>query len=133
MKVTKRTRLLAMVISLMMIVATFPMGMITVSAEPTATVNPQGQAINSAEEFAAMAADGTYYLAADITLTATYAEAFTGTFDGNGKTITTSVPVFDRIEYASIGNFTVNLSNGCTRISVSIIVFTCNKFTNTIR
>ena len=70
MKATKPTRLLAMIISFMMIVAAIPMGMVTVSAEPTATVNPQGQAINSAEEFAAMTADGTYYLAADITLTA---------------------------------------------------------------
>ena len=118
MKVTKRTRLLAMVISLMLIVATFPMGMITVSAEPTATVNPQGQAINSAEEFAAMAADGTYYLAADITLTATYAAAFTGIFDGNGKTITTSVPVFNRLENATAGNFTVNPVTEGTAISL---------------
>ena len=61
MKVTKRTRLLAMVISLMMIVATFPMGMVTVSAEPTATVNPQGQAISTAKQFADMSDDGTYY------------------------------------------------------------------------
>lgn len=118
MKVTKPTRLLAMVISLMMIVATFPMGMITVSAEPTATVNPQGQAINSAEEFATMAADGTYYLAADITLTATYAAAFTGIFDGNGKTITTSVPVFNRLENATAGNFTVKPVTEGTAISL---------------
>ena len=108
MKATKPTRLLAMIISFMMIVAAIPMGMVTVSAEPTATVNPQGQAINSAEEFAAMTADGTYYLAADITLTATYAEAFKGTFDGNGKTITTNVPVFNRLDNATVGNFTVN-------------------------
>ena len=58
---------------------------------------PEGTAINNAEEFAAMAADGKYYLAADIELNATYLENFTGTLDGNGKTITTSVPVFDQL------------------------------------
>ena len=92
----------------MMIVATFPMGMITVSAEPTATVNPQGQAISSAEQFADMSDDGTYYLAADIELSETYATTFKGTFDGNGRTIKTSVPVFNRLEDATVGNFTVN-------------------------
>ena len=116
MKVTKRTRLLAMVISLMMIVATFPMGMITVSAEPTATVNPQGQAINSAEDFAKMLANGTYYLAEDIELSETYATTFTGTFDGNGKTITTSVPMFKVVESATIQNFTVTGNNPITQV-----------------
>ena len=108
MKTTGKTKILAMVISLMMIVATFPMGMITVSAEPTATVNPQGQAISSAEQFADMSDDGTYYLAADIELSETYATTFKGTFDGNGRTIKTSVPVFNRLEDATVGNFTVN-------------------------
>lgn len=52
---------------------------------------PAGTAINSAADFAAMDAAGTYYLATDITLTEMYAKAnFTGTLDGNGKTITLS-------------------------------------------
>lgn len=57
---------------------------------------PEGTAVSTAAEFAGMAADGTYYLAADITLDATYAANFTGTLDGNGKVITTKVPVFDQ-------------------------------------
>ena len=54
----------------------------------------EGTPINNAEEFAAMTADGTYYLNADITINATYEAPFYGTFDGNGKTVTVSVPMF---------------------------------------
>ena len=54
----------------------------------------EGTPINTAEEFAAMAVDGTYYLNADITLSASYANPFTGTLDGNGKTVTVSAPMF---------------------------------------
>jgi len=59
-----------------------------------ADYKPEGTAINTADDFAKMTADGKYYLAADITIDKTYEASFTGTFDGNGKTITTSVPVF---------------------------------------
>ena len=67
-------------------------------------------AITDAAGFADMEADGNYYLANDITLSATwnanvavsatYDEntAFTGTFDGNGKTITTSAPLFANLQ-----------------------------------
>ena len=65
---------------------------------------PEGTAINSAEEFAAMAADGKYYLAADITITASYATEFTGTFDGNGKTVTVSAPMFANLNGATVKN-----------------------------
>ena len=79
---------------------------------------PEGIAITNAAEFAAMAADGTYYLANDITLDATWnagAEvsstyknntAFTGTLDGNGKTITTSAPLFANLQGA-VKNLTI--------------------------
>ena len=58
----------------------------------------EGTAINSAEDFKNMTADGKYYLAADITVDATYAGEFTGTFDGNGKTVTVSVPMFEKVK-----------------------------------
>ena len=45
-------------------------------------------AINSAEEFAAMNANGKYYLAKDITISAAYTNEFSGSFNGNGKKIT---------------------------------------------
>ena len=68
---------------------------------------PEGTAISSAAEFAAMAADGKYYLANDITLEASYAEAFKGTLDGNGKTVTVSAPMFTAIDGATVKNLTV--------------------------
>jgi hypothetical protein len=63
---------------------------------------PEGTAITDAAGFAAMDPAGKYYLANDITIDTTYAQTFAGTFDGNGKTITTSAPVF-----AVLGNATV--------------------------
>ena len=58
----------------------------------------EGTAINSTEDFKNMTADGKYYLAADITVDATYAGEFTGTLDGNGKTVTVSVPMFEKVK-----------------------------------
>ncbi len=63
-------------------------------------------AITDAAGFAAMTADGNYYLANDITIDASYVEAFAGTFDGNGKTITTSAPLFDTLQ-GTVKNLTV--------------------------
>lgn len=45
------------------------------------------QNIGTAEAFAAMEPGGNYQLTADITVTAPYANDFTGTFDGNGHTV----------------------------------------------
>lgn len=47
-----------------------------------------GTAISSAEAFLAMDPAGTYNLTSNITITESYAQTFTGTFDGNGHTIT---------------------------------------------
>ncbi len=55
---------------------------------------PTGTAITTAAEFAAMKANGKYYLNADIAIDASYASTFTGIFDGNGHTVTVSVPMF---------------------------------------
>ena len=68
---------------------------------------PEGTAITDAAGFAAMDPAGTYYLANDITLDASYAQVFAGTFDGNGKTVTVSAPMFAEIAGATIKNFTV--------------------------
>lgn len=46
------------------------------------------QDIGTAEAFAAMEPGGNYQLTADITVAAPYAKDFTGTFDGNGHTVT---------------------------------------------
>ncbi len=55
---------------------------------------PEGTAITDAAGFLAMDPAGTYYLANDITVTEPYVHDFTGIFDGNGKTVTISVPMF---------------------------------------
>lgn len=47
--------------------------------------------VSSAKEFAEMVASGSYKLTADITVTAPYANDFTGTFDGNGHTVTLNI------------------------------------------
>ena len=56
----KFTKLLAIVIAILMIASVVPMGIYA------ADVAPEGTPITSAEEFAAMKADGNYYLANDI-------------------------------------------------------------------
>lgn len=68
---------------------------------------PAGTAIKTAEEFAAMKADGTYYLDADIKLTSTYVEAFTGTLDGNGHTVTINAPMFAEFN-GTVSNLTID-------------------------
>lgn len=52
-------------------------------------------AISTPEEFGAMTADGSYYLAADISLSAGYPGVFTGSLDGRGHTISSTVPLFE--------------------------------------
>ena len=47
--------------------------------------------VSSAKEFAEMVAGGSYKLTADITVTAPYAYDFSGTFDGNGHTVTLAI------------------------------------------
>lgn len=48
-------------------------------------------AINDADDFRDMVAGGSYKLAADITVTEPYANDFSGTFDGNGHTVTLAI------------------------------------------
>lgn len=99
-------------ISLIMAIAMIlSMSMISVYAEDVLLIAPapapEGTAITSAAEFAAMDPAGTYYLANDITIAEPYAQAFTGTFDGNGKTVTISVPMF--VDFGGkIKNLTIN-------------------------
>ena len=68
---------------------------------------PEGTAITDAAGFAAMDPAGTYYLANDIIVEASYAQTFTGTLDGNGNTINVYGPLFTSINGATIKNLTV--------------------------
>lgn len=66
---------------------------------------PEGTGIASLAEITDPA--GKYYLTKDITVSETFATEFTGTFDGNGKTITTSVALFNKVKDATIKNIIV--------------------------
>lgn len=57
-------------------------------AAPMLAVAGAVQNIGTAEAFAAMEPGGNYQLTEDITVTAPYAKDFTGTFDGDGHTVT---------------------------------------------
>ena len=94
-------------------------------------------AVVSAEDFAAMKPYGYYVLEADITISATYAEEFIGTFDGNGHTVTTSVPLFDKLKDATVKNLTINgniviggsagaLSANASKVTVNNVVNNAN-------
>ena len=63
--------------------------------------------IGNAMEFATMEPDGTYYLTADFTLSASYEATFTGTLYGKGHTITTSVPLFKYLQESEIHDLTI--------------------------
>ena len=65
-------------------------------------------AVTNEAEFLAMVADGNYYLANDITISKTYAQAaFVGTLDGCGKTVTISTPLFANLG-GTVKNLTIN-------------------------
>ncbi len=67
----------------------------------------EGTAINSAADFKAMEPNGKYYLNADITISETYMQPFTGTFDGNGHKVTISAPMFAQFD-GLVKNLTIN-------------------------
>lgn len=65
--------------------------------------------VTTAEEFAAMEADGNYRLDSDIAITSSYGNPFTGAFDGNGHTITVSTGgVFGTVDGGRVENLTVD-------------------------
>lgn len=71
--------------------------------------------VSSAEEFAAMDASGSYTLTADIIVTAPYANEFTGTFDGNGHTVTLNITA----STANVGLFS-KLADGAVVKNVTV-------------
>lgn len=71
--------------------------------------------VSSAADFAAMKPNGSYTLAADITITAPYAEAFSGTFDGAGHTVTLDIEG----NSANVGLFS-KLGGGATVKNVTV-------------
>lgn len=117
-------KFISLVLASVMLLSLLASG-VTVSASDAPSVgtvdesySAEGTPITDAAGFAAMEADGKYYLANDITIDATwnagnevsstYANnaAFTGSLDGNGKTITTSAPLFANL-CGTVKNLTV--------------------------
>ena len=80
--------------------------------------------VSSAEEFAKMNPNGSYTLAADITITAPYAEDFSGTFDGAGHTVTLNITTAESSNvglFASLASGAV-IRNVTTAGSISVSV-----------
>lgn len=77
-----KKRLVSILLVLVMVLGMFP----TMAAAADAPTE-----ITSAEEFATMPASGDYILKADIIITAPYGNNFSGTFDGDGHTVTLDI------------------------------------------
>ena len=95
-------------------------------------------AVTSEAEFAAMDPAGSYYLANDITVTASFADSFSGTFDGkNHKVTLVDVPLFKKIaggtvkdlvlEGTALGNDDLGaLANNANKITVTNVTNNAN-------
>ncbi len=122
-------KIISIILCAVMVLSMF--GIISVSAAPT------GTAINSEAEFAAMTADGVYYLNSDITVSASYAGEFKGTFDGNGKTITANnVPLFETFS-GKVSNLTITGDiTGTTNLAAlavktnGMVAINCKNYAN---
>ena len=98
-------RIISFIIFAVMVLSVFAATLSTMAAAP------DGIAINSEADFAAMSASGKYYLANDIKISASYHNVFMGTLDGNGHKIIISeganISPFKKINNAIFKNFTV--------------------------
>ncbi|MBR2294072.1 MAG: hypothetical protein IKA44_07215, partial [Clostridia bacterium] len=107
----KPNKILAILLTVAMLATSLclPAFAVDNGGEEVATVANDGATeITNAEQFLAMAADGNYVLAADITLTASYAAAFSGTLDGADHTVTvTNGAVFTSLNGATVKNLNV--------------------------
>lgn len=77
---------------------------------PTAAWAAEVKEINTPEQFAGMDADGNYILTKNITVSTPYAKDFSGTFDGNGHTITLNITA----DYAANNGLFKQLVGGAT-------------------
>lgn len=99
---------LSIVLAVIMTLSCMSAMLFTASAETT----PEGTGITSLSQITDM--NGKYYLtgnigSADALSATTVSDTFAGTLDGNGKTIYTSVPLFEELgEGATIKNLTIN-------------------------
>ena len=111
MRITKTTRLLTLILSLLMLFTMIPFS-VSAESEPKTIL-----------DVAQNDGNGNYYLTGDVTVTATYVDEFTGTFDGKGYTVTTSVPLFDKVNGATIKNLIVtgDITTGYAAVANCVI------------
>lgn len=109
-------RFISIALTAMIIISMFTVGAFTTTASAAdassfGTVasgyTPSGTAINTAADFYNMAETGDYYLAADIKIDEINTTVFTGTLDGNGHTVTVSMPMFENLNGATIKNLKI--------------------------
>ena len=95
-------------VSIFMIITIILSSLLAVIPVSAAT---EGTAINSAAEFLSMDANGSYYLACNLTLSESYAADFKGNLDGNGRTLTLEgVPsAFESIMGGSVKNLRLSV------------------------
>ncbi len=93
-------RSLSLILAMMMVLSCFVVGAtVTASAE-----TPEGTGINDLS--ALEGSSETFYLTENVNLDASIA-SFSGTLDGNGMTVTVSVPMFSALSGATIKNLTI--------------------------
>ncbi len=85
--VCRLKQMTAIVLALLMVVSYLP----NLSVIAQAATEDSPVSVSSAEEFQAMQAGGSYILTQDIQVTEPYASEFTGTFDGDGHTVTLDI------------------------------------------
>ncbi len=82
-------------------------GDVPIGYQPDTSTPAVATAISTVAEFSAMSLSGSYYLTQDVTITslaqlAHYAKEFSGYFDGNGHTITISIPTAETLTPGSV-------------------------------
>ena len=95
------SKMTAVLLTLMMAVTFIPTHAFASQTKAQAGTADDPILINSADEFAAMEADKCYKLNTDITVTEPYESDFSGTFDGNGHTVTLAIEK-DTIAYIGL-------------------------------
>ena len=115
-------KIIALILSAVMLLTLVPAVMAAPAADEVGKVasgyTPEGTGIDSLDKITDPA--GKYYLTKDITVSETFKTEFTGTFDGNGKKITTTVALFEKVNNATVKNFTVEGSVSLTEAGVAV-------------
>ena len=114
-------KIIALILSAVMLLTLVPAVFAAQTADGVGSVasgyTPEGTGIDSLDKITDPA--GKYYLTKDITVSETFKTEFTGTFDGNGKKITTTVALFEKVNNATLKNFTVEGSISLTEAGVT--------------